>query len=47
LEKACAKVFQGYDNLSKLHILDVMRVLTPAPQHFINHDKVEKSDVWD
>ncbi len=31
LEKACAKVFQGYDNLMQLHTLEVIKAITTVP----------------
>ena len=46
IEKACAKVFLGYERLAELHALDIIRVFTPAPQVFINHDKQQPEEVW-
>jgi hypothetical protein len=46
LEKACAKVFQGYQNLGKRHVLQYLRLMVPAPQAFLSHDFVDKETIW-
>jgi hypothetical protein len=46
LEKACAKLFQGYDKLMGLHTLDIIKALTTVPQVFIDHDRVSADDIW-
>ena len=46
LEKACAKVFQGYDKLMGLHTLDIIKAITTVPHVFIDHDKVSAEDIW-
>jgi glutaredoxin-related protein len=46
LEKACAKVFQGYDRLMQLHTLDIIKALTTVPQVFLDHDRVGSEDIW-
>ena len=46
IEKACAKVFQGYSELAQLHVLEILKTFTPTPQMFLNHDRVHPEDVW-
>jgi hypothetical protein len=46
LEKAFAKLFQGYDRLAGVHTLDIIRAFTPAPSVFLNHDKTSEDDIW-
>jgi hypothetical protein len=46
LEKAFAKLYQGYDKLITTHTLDILKAFTPAPSLFLNHDRVSADDIW-